>query len=429
MRYRLLTISLFFISFCSSNISSAQVFNVRDFGAKGDGLSDDYLPILNAVNALNKNGKGTILFPKGAYYIASFNSQGSNFSDIEFKNLTKLEIVGSGSKIILNAKFHRKADQTKGKYKYSQTKTIVPFSISNCKEVTIRDLEIDGGANFTTRENEIVESGGRLLVFSNSHNIVLKNLKICHALSDGIYVANNTSNLTGENVQSLNNARQGISIISGNLIRFENSKFNGNGNTEGEYIGHSPMAGIDIEPGDSTKKVANVYFNKCEVQNNLGSQVIITKPGWSSGIKIENSIIDAKSSLGKYQLILAATNVTVNNNEINCGTGNLYATWNEHPNSELYLTNNRIKGQSAGIMAVTKLKDAKIIIDNNVIEFTGDTVSKYFPYIVADITFTNNKIIIPKLKNGGINSLIKVKKLENNSFTSDKGKFKPNVIN
>src|SRR5690348_13937216 len=41
--------------------------NVKDWGALGDGISDDTIPIANAINAANTAGGGNVVFPPGTY--------------------------------------------------------------------------------------------------------------------------------------------------------------------------------------------------------------------------------------------------------------------------------------------------------------------------------------------------------------------------
>lgn len=55
---------MFFFSF--TEVFSA-VFNIKDFGAKGDGVTLDTESINNAIEAASKDGGGTILFPAGTY--------------------------------------------------------------------------------------------------------------------------------------------------------------------------------------------------------------------------------------------------------------------------------------------------------------------------------------------------------------------------
>lgn len=52
-------------------VSSANVINVVDFGARGDGTGDNLSAIQAAVDALKKNNGGVLYFPKGQYRIAT----------------------------------------------------------------------------------------------------------------------------------------------------------------------------------------------------------------------------------------------------------------------------------------------------------------------------------------------------------------------
>ena len=68
MRHKFGILSVAFaviLCFCSCN--SATVFNVRDFGAKGDGVSIDSPAINMAIEAAAKVGGGTVYFPAGVY--------------------------------------------------------------------------------------------------------------------------------------------------------------------------------------------------------------------------------------------------------------------------------------------------------------------------------------------------------------------------
>jgi hypothetical protein len=48
-----------------------RVFNVRQFGATGDGTTDDYAAVMAAINACHAAGGGTVYFPIGHYRIAA----------------------------------------------------------------------------------------------------------------------------------------------------------------------------------------------------------------------------------------------------------------------------------------------------------------------------------------------------------------------
>lgn len=57
------------------------VVNVKSFGAKGDGITDDTVAIQNAVNHLAENGGGTIKIPSGEYLVSEkITLNGSNIT-------------------------------------------------------------------------------------------------------------------------------------------------------------------------------------------------------------------------------------------------------------------------------------------------------------------------------------------------------------
>ena len=55
----------------ASGASCQSVYNVRDFGAKGDGRSDDTKAIQSALDYAIDHGGGTVYFPNGRYRLAT----------------------------------------------------------------------------------------------------------------------------------------------------------------------------------------------------------------------------------------------------------------------------------------------------------------------------------------------------------------------
>ena len=60
--------------------ANASVFNVLEFGAKGDGVAKDTAAVQKAVDAANAAGGGEVLLPKGTYLCGSvFLKSGVDF--------------------------------------------------------------------------------------------------------------------------------------------------------------------------------------------------------------------------------------------------------------------------------------------------------------------------------------------------------------
>ena len=57
----------------AENLAKAKVYNVRHYGAKGDGLTNDAPAINKAIEACNANGGGTVFLPSGMYASGSIH--------------------------------------------------------------------------------------------------------------------------------------------------------------------------------------------------------------------------------------------------------------------------------------------------------------------------------------------------------------------
>ena len=69
-------ITLCFFTSCTTAIPQAKdgVYNVRDFGAKGDGVADDTEAIQRAIDYITEQNGGTLFFPIGKYRLATLQS-------------------------------------------------------------------------------------------------------------------------------------------------------------------------------------------------------------------------------------------------------------------------------------------------------------------------------------------------------------------
>lgn len=99
--------------FCISSFSSKQIppttlLNLRNFGAAGDGMSDDGPAFQSALNALATSGGGTLYVPPGRYAIATpvskdFSAAASSITIAGEKSRTAIDIAGNGSGLNLTS--------------------------------------------------------------------------------------------------------------------------------------------------------------------------------------------------------------------------------------------------------------------------------------------------------------------------------------
>ena len=158
---------------------------------------------------------------------------------LTFVKCENIQIIGNGSTLCMN-----KEEYLDGEWRHG-------ISLRAAKDFSIRDLTIR-------------DSGG-----------------------DGIYIAGSergtySENVFIDNVQSLNNKRQGLSIISGKNITISNSLF-------ADTKGTLPGAGLDIEPNNAEDVVSQIEINKCVFRNNdhSGIKLALGKlEDWSTPVSI-----------------------------------------------------------------------------------------------------------------------------------------------
>lgn len=190
--------------------SSYPIWNVKDFGASGDGITDDLQAVINARNALNVSG-GTLYFPGPATYRCRIDSHPSGF----------LSSVGGSYPILY----------------LSKTRSSVLLD---------NDATVDIFANFQT-------SGT-----SSSHiNIPLFGL---YANNINIRGGAYTWSLTGAVFGVGNQVWNGYSLFDGGGIlgtNFENISFSG-------CFGGSLIGGITNSFGE---QIENTYWKNCKFIN------------------------------------------------------------------------------------------------------------------------------------------------------------------
>jgi hypothetical protein len=147
---------------------SAETFNVKQFGAKGDGVADDIEAILAAVNAADARGGGTVLFPPGIYLVSSA---------IPLRN--NIQYVGSGNSTYIKTGAQ---DNVFGE----------AYNTAQVHNVVIRDLLIDGNSAGVPLQNDVsLQNGIRWDRVSYSKIV---NVTIINTVFNAISIDNQSNN-------------------------------------------------------------------------------------------------------------------------------------------------------------------------------------------------------------------------------------------
>ncbi|WP_311336681.1 glycosyl hydrolase family 28-related protein, partial [Cardiobacterium hominis] len=217
------------------------IANVKDaeYGAKGDGQTDDTAAIQKAIDAVAEKGGGIVDIPSGTYLIDAMRQETSSYetSGLVLK-----------SNVIL-----RMADGTVLKS--------LPNDSQFASVITIKDANnahMYGGTVVGDRSIHTGEYGewGHGVRITNSTNVVIEKVTSKENWGDGFYVGKRggsdieTQNITFYQVNADHNRRQGISITHGKGIKVLNSIFK-------DTDGTDPRAGIDIEP-NKNEQVSDV---------------------------------------------------------------------------------------------------------------------------------------------------------------------------
>lgn len=299
----------------------------NDFMARGDGVSDDSKSWSDAMAYFNKVKSGTLIIPEGVYRIGKqvINdnpSDGIPYATLEYGDLTLsgidgLTIQGKVSKDGKPLSIFKYHDNIKYGYfnpdnggkpldvnKDSQAIGGAIFTLGwNCKNITIKDLELDG--NITNGIYNPAPAGkkGVDIIFIGlssygAENLLIQNVYVHHFGLDGFYIQTSREILPEgkfhtvmENCRSEYNGRQGLSFTVGSGLKVINSKFlyTGMGG-----IRISPGANIDIENHDkSGAPLSNSLFKDCIISSNKGGSGSVNLAGKVDNIRFSNCTIDA----------------------------------------------------------------------------------------------------------------------------------------
>jgi parallel beta-helix repeat protein len=250
--------------------TSSIVANIKKapYYAKGDGQTDDTAAIQSAINAIAGTG-GTVVVPDGTYMI------NTHYNGSFGLRLGSKMTFAMASSAVLQAIAND----------YDNYSILTAGSVS--------DVTISGGTITGDRSAHKGTTGeyGMGIYIGNSSNITVAGVLVNECWGDGIYVENQSSNITVTNCVCDHNRRQGMSIVSVDGMTVTGSTFK---NTEGT----PPEMGIDVE-NNRGLVVNNLRISGCTFLNNAGGGATFGfRDDFSAPTAITNTVFDSNTVVG-----------------------------------------------------------------------------------------------------------------------------------
>lgn len=265
------------------------VRDVRNYGATGNGTTDDTAAIQAAIDSLPSSG-GTVTVPAGTYRVDAVIG-------LRLRSYMHLKLAA-------DAKLVAKGNSAER------------YNIVYVNKV--RDVEISGGQIVGERNSHSGTTGewGHGIFVRGSSNVTIRDLHVSNCWGDGLVVAAadmwqapavGSKNVFIANIVSTNNRRQAISIGYVNDVKIYDSEFsNSNGAT--------PQCGVDIEPENGNISY-KVLFENCTIRGNARYGMLLYKG--AQGVTIRNCIVEDNGSCGIVTRNAVASyivNSTIRNN-------------------------------------------------------------------------------------------------------------------
>ncbi|WHE87188.1 glycosyl hydrolase family 28-related protein [Lachnoanaerobaculum gingivalis] len=217
------------------------VANVRDaaYGAVADGVSDDTAAIQRAIDAVSAAGGGIVDIPAGNYMINTLHQTGHSYERAGLVLKSNI-IVRMANGVVLRA-------IPNGERSYQI------FSITH-----VDNVHIMGGKLIGDRDTHIGNLGqtGYGVRITDATNVVIEDLYAGEFWGDGVFLGEDSRNITLYRVICDHNRRQGMSIVGGHNVKILESEFK-------RSDGTPPKSGIDIEPEGDHPIVSGVEIRNC----------------------------------------------------------------------------------------------------------------------------------------------------------------------
>lgn len=281
----------------------------EQFGAKGDGRTNDSNAFAALAAEVNRRGGGEIQLRRTVYIVGRQAQAFRSRASYAFEPAKIMELVGLSRPLVIRGNgavlrcarglrygtFHPvsgvKTDH--GLPHTAPGELSTPYRwmilVKDCSgSIDISDIELDGNIGAQSIGGKWGDTGwqipaGGLGLVNNRGSERLSRIHSHHHGQDGLYIdgldAARSARSLISNVRCEYNGRQGCSVVGGRGYDFRDCQFNHTGRAN---VASAPGAGVDIE-AEAGKKVRDISFSGCTFSDNVG-QGIVADSGDSEGV-------------------------------------------------------------------------------------------------------------------------------------------------
>lgn len=290
----------------------------KDFGAVGDGCTNDQAAFARAATFFNERARGpggdapAVLFvPRGVYVVgqqvASANGYRWGADVLPLVGCRNLTVTGQDS---ARTEIRYAAGLHYGSFDPVNGRAFQPppgyftdrayaasggtcVRLERCENVVVADLALNGNSPQLTVGGAWGDTGIQLpfdgVFVTDSRGVTLRRVAVHHFGRDGAQVLNHLAaglsdpaqeNIWLENSTFDYNGRQGLSLTGVHGFRAENCSFSHTARARNLGLGRAlfsnPAAGVDVEPEGGT--VAHLVFVGCRFVDNGGQGLVSDRP-------------------------------------------------------------------------------------------------------------------------------------------------------
>lgn len=359
------------------------VFNVKDYGAAGNGKTNDLASLKKVATLVCQNGGGTVVFENGKTYLVRLeeiaderpvSGAQSNATIMSFKDCKNVKVEMNGATIKL-APNHRME--------------YVFFHFQNCDHFTLNGGTLIGDADahdysdivrYGKKQKSSHEWGFGVLV--NGAKGTIRNMAITNMTGDGIKsgsinlknkgIFHTTLDLYDTEISYCR--RNGIAVLSSLGTNIVNTNIHHIG-TYGALKGTAPQAGIDLEYEDGVGDKGSVTIRSCRITDCTQKVISASNstPPVPDNFLIEDCYLDGSSfqvyhvKKAKSKVIRNCTVVRcpihlgdadVENTKFDLGLGVHYVSGGHYKNCEFIGTLEKSESNYGCTLAGTNLNEA-----------------------------------------------------------------------